>query len=94
MIAENSNSFGDVSVKNLITEIAQAAPQQWMPTLERWRVAEALPLALPLRAQTLEKLSSPSSSSNSALLHLQSEIDSDFSSLPIDPEGQQALLSF
>jgi hypothetical protein len=30
MIAENSNSFGDVSVKKLITEIAQAAPQQRM----------------------------------------------------------------
>jgi hypothetical protein len=28
MVAENSNSFGDVIVKKLIAEIAQAAPQQ------------------------------------------------------------------
>jgi len=28
MVAENSNSFGDVIVKKLIAEIAQAVPQQ------------------------------------------------------------------
>ena len=29
MVAENFNSFGDVLVKKLVTEIARAEPRQW-----------------------------------------------------------------